>query len=110
MPFQVEYTTAARTDLDQAYQWISEQSASPETAFRWFNEISQAIASLDQNPQRCGLAPEDDYFTQEIRQLLHGKPADRYRILFTIDEKTVVILHIRHSARRYLGEQTTDKR
>ena len=106
MPFQIRYTPAVASDKERAYQWILEQSRSPEIASNWFNEISQAIASLDQNPNRCNLALENNYFIQEVRQLFYGKRDGRYRILFTIEEKTVVILHIRHGARRHLGEQT----
>ena len=106
MRFRVKYTATAKTELHQAYEWILEQSQSYEIAFKWFNEISQTVSSLDHNPRPCALAPENAYFKKEIRQLLYGKRTGRYRILFTIEEeKTVVILYIRQSARRHLDEE-----
>ncbi|MCP4545517.1 MAG: type II toxin-antitoxin system RelE/ParE family toxin, partial [bacterium] len=34
----------------------------------------------------------------EIRHLIYGS----YRVLYTIDENSVHVLHVRHGARRYL--------
>ena len=50
----------------------------------------------------CPLAPENDEFEEEIRELLYGKRQHRYRILFTIREQAVVVLHIRHGAREHI--------
>ena len=55
-------------------------------------------------PHRCPLAPEDDEFSFEVRQLLYGSKQHRYRILFTIHADLVVIIHIRHGRRRHLGQ------
>lgn len=35
--------------------------------------IVTAIESLSQSPKRCPLARENEYFSQEIRQLLYGR-------------------------------------
>jgi hypothetical protein len=51
------------------------------------------------------LASENGHFAEEIRQLLYGRGRNRYRILFTIGEEAVHVLHIRHGARRYLHEE-----
>lgn len=58
---------------------------------------------LSDYPQRCPLAPESDAFDVHIQQLLYGRRRHRYRVLFTIQGKTVRILHIRHGARKPLG-------
>lgn len=67
-----------------------------------------AIESLSEMPKRCPLAKENEYFSQEIRQLLYGQGRNAYRILFTIIEEQhlpiVRIIHIRHSALPTLGE------
>ena len=59
-------------------------------------------------PRRCAIARENDFFSQEIRQLLYGKGQHTYRILFTVLDElaqpTVRILHIRNSLQRTLGE------
>ena len=60
---------------------------------------------LDQFPARCPLAPENEHFTQEIRQLLYGPRNDVYRILFTIQGDTVHVLHDRHGAQQHLTEE-----
>jgi hypothetical protein len=58
------------------------------------------IYTLENLPTRCPIAPENDAFDVEVRQLLFGK----YRILFWIDGRIVRVLHIRHGARRRLGD------
>ncbi len=61
-------------------------------------------------PKRCPLAKENEYFSQEIRQLLYGQRRNSYRILFTVLEEvfTVRILHIRHSSQPVIGEAPED--
>ncbi|KAM3103600.1 type II toxin-antitoxin system RelE/ParE family toxin, partial [Phormidesmis sp. 146-12] len=77
-------------------------------ASQWYSELLQAIASLSQMPRRCPPARENEYFSQEIRQLLYGRGRNSYRIIFTILEgqevSTVRILHIRHGTQQTLGE------
>ncbi|MDJ0734584.1 MAG: type II toxin-antitoxin system RelE/ParE family toxin [Nostocaceae cyanobacterium] len=68
------------------------------------------IATLQEKPRRCALAPENDVFTEEIRQLIYGKSRSKYRILFTTRENTVFVLHVRHSSQAPLmGEQVDEE-
>ncbi len=69
---------------------------------RWFLGLRRAITSLAYFPERCGLAPENKSFSFEVRQLLYGRRHHRYRVLFTIERDTVVILHISHGRRKYV--------
>jgi hypothetical protein len=62
----------------------------------------EAIDSLKENPERCPLAPEADAFEVAIRQLLYGKRAGIYRILFTVHGSVVRVHHIRHGAQKFL--------
>jgi hypothetical protein len=55
----------------------------------------RSIASLQQFPYRCSLAPEAAIIGREIRQLWVGK-GRTYRILFVVEGDTIAILHIRH--------------
>ncbi|MBD2443321.1 hypothetical protein H6G25_08965 [Dolichospermum sp. FACHB-1091] len=59
-------------------------------------------------PKRCSLARENDYFSQEIRQIIYGKGRNAYRIIFTIIEgeeiSIVRVLHIRHAAQQTISE------
>jgi len=47
---------------------------------------------------------ENEDFNEDVRQLLYGKRSGVNRILFAVRGNTVHLLHIRHGARKYLGE------
>ena len=96
MAFQVEIAPIAEAQIEQAYQWYRERN--PEFADRWFRSLMNAIATLQEKPGRCALAVEHGIFPEEIRQLLHGKPKNTYRVLFAIREASVYVLYVRHSA------------
>jgi len=97
MTYTVVIESSARTDLDDAYRWMV-KNISPESATLWYLDIYGALDSLKNFPARCGLALENQFFKEEIRQLICGK----YRILFEIDGETVRVLHVRHAARKPL--------
>jgi len=99
--YRVLVEPPAIADLDHAFEWITGRS--PEAARRWVVHVLEAIDTLETNPERCGLAPESPVFPVEIRQLLFGRRAGRYRILFMIAGRTVHVLHVRHGARRTLA-------
>jgi plasmid stabilization system protein ParE len=92
----------AQQDIEAAYLWIAERDS--EAADRWFNSIYDTIRSLELFPERCPLAPESRFFDREIREAFHGRRQYKYRILFTVSEVEVHILHVRHGARLTLGE------
>jgi plasmid stabilization system protein ParE len=107
MKYPVDVTDLADGEAEKAYLWMLERS--PEGAARWWNGLEAAILSLEEMPARCPLAPENDDFEEEIRELLYGKRQHRYRVLFTIREQTVVVLHIRHGAMEYLHGEFADE-
>lgn len=96
MTYTVFIEPPAYVEIEEAYLFIRQDS--PGNANRWFNSLLKAIDSLQEMPRRCPVAPENDVFEEEIRQLIHGS----YRILFTIDGSEVHVLHVRHGARRHL--------
>ncbi len=100
MKYAVMTENAAQVDITEAYLWIARDSS--ENAIRWVEAVEAAIESLDTFPERCAVAPESEEFDREIRQLLHGN----YRILFTIHDETVHVLHVRHGARRPAKPET----
>jgi len=102
MKYRVEYAHRAQVDAIEAYEWIRQHSE--EAANRWYAGLRNATDSLRELPLRCGIAPESHYFHTEIRCLHYG----RYRILFRVMEDSVEIVHIRHGARRVLGEEVKD--
>ncbi|MDJ0617700.1 MAG: type II toxin-antitoxin system RelE/ParE family toxin [Calothrix sp. MO_192.B10] len=96
MTLQVEITPIAETQIEQAYFWYRERN--PEYADHWFRGLMNAIATLQEKPQRCALAVEHEIFPEEVRQLLYGKSKNVYRVLFTIRSTIVYVLYVRHSA------------
>ena len=99
MTYRVHVTRRAEQDRDQAFAWYYE-NYSRDFAAQWYAGISRAIRDLKQNPLGCPNAHESYRFPFEIRELLHGKSKkNRHRILFRIQESTIYIVHIRHSAR-----------
>lgn len=98
MSYQVYIQPNAEEEIEEAYLWIAERA--PKTATRWFNKLADEIASLANFPERCAYAPENDVFDQAIRHLLFGRKGRTYRILFTIRDNQVRILHFRHWAKQ----------
>jgi len=97
----------AQQGIAEAYGWLAERD--PEAADRWFNSIYDTIGSLELFPERCALAPESKFFNREIRETFHGRRQHKYRILFTVTEDEVHILHVRHCARLALGENAPEE-
>jgi plasmid stabilization system protein ParE len=94
---------AALDELRSACEWIAARS--PENALRWYEGFIAALESLESNPHRCGLAPENGCISAELRQLIYGKRSGCYRAIYTVDEHVVRVLHIRHAARLLLGPE-----
>lgn len=97
MSYRVLIQPPAVDDLDGIVRWIVRDS--PSRAASWLDGAFAAIQTLSEFPRRCPLAPEDDAFSEEIRQLLYGD----VRILFDTEGDIVRVLHVRHGARRPLS-------
>ena len=103
MKHQVEITDLAWQELEEAYDWLAQRP--PVAAARWKAGLLEAVQRLETFPLTCSLAPETAYFGREIRQLRYGKRNNKYRVLFEIRDGAVIVLRIRHGARRVLGEE-----
>ena len=103
MTYNVIIESQAMKNLETIVVWIAEENE--RAARHWYVEMVAAIESLKNLPDRCPVAPESELFAREIRQLLHGKHRNKYRILFTLVGDTVHILHIRHGARDWVGPE-----
>lgn len=99
--YRIEITGRAQADADNAYEWMNEH-ISPAQAERWYQGLFKQIETLTRQPMRCPLAIENDRFPEEIRELLYVKRNNKFRIIFTIRENTVVILFVHHGARKEL--------
>jgi hypothetical protein len=71
-----------------------------ESAQRWFNGIIDAIRSLDEMQGVVRVAEESEDLRAEVRVLLYGKRARRYKIYFAVhgESGTVRVFHVRHWA------------
>jgi plasmid stabilization system protein ParE len=92
----------AQRDIAEAHLWLAEQA--PDVADRWFDNLYDTVGSLEIFPERCPLAPGSEFFNSEIREIFHGHRQHKHRILFTVSESKVHVLHVRHGARLALGE------
>ncbi|YAF98647.1 MAG: type II toxin-antitoxin system RelE/ParE family toxin [Nodularia sp. CChRGM 3473] len=111
MKYRIEISSVAEAEADGTFLRLS-QVTSPAEASQWYSGLLQAIESLSQMPKRCPLARENEYFSQEIRQLLYGRGRNSYRVLFTVLEgqntSTVRILHIRYASQQTIGEKSEE--
>lgn len=98
MSYRVTLHPDAEAELEEAYAYIAEDS--PTNAGRWKAGLLEKVASLKEIPERCPIAPEAEFLGEPVRHLIHGN----YRLLFVIEDSEVVLLHVRHAAHRYLGE------
>ena len=87
----VQIETPARIDITNIYLGLKAHARDPNAADEWLDGVYRVIALLADFPLRCGKAPEDEFFEEEIRHRIEGW----YRILFTVHGNTVHVLHIR---------------
>lgn len=110
MTYSVNQAPSADECIASQVNWYRQDSrhGGEELALRWFDQLHFALASLGNNPNRYGLAPENGQWMQhlEIRQMLFRpwKSGLGWRVLYTIDatQKIVTILQVRHEHRRWL--------
>ena len=100
MAHAIRITARSLREIDEALEWLAERS--PVAAARWHEQLLAGIRSLEDNPERCGLAPETAWYPGELRQLLHGRGRGTYHILFEVRGNTVYILRVRLGAQALL--------
>jgi plasmid stabilization system protein ParE len=95
--FQIAFSARAEADLDAIMTGI--RAKAPLTADGWLARLMATVGSLKIMPTRFGRAAEADALGIELRELLHGKRAGTYRILYTVMGQTVRIQHVRRASR-----------
>ena len=65
----------------------------PDAAAAWVDGLFASVADLKDHPRRGRRVPELDRPT--IREVLHG----RYRIIYRVDPRQIVVLTVRHGRR-----------
>jgi plasmid stabilization system protein ParE len=100
--YAVVLEESAQTDVRKSYDWGCRVWSKRETQ-KWVRELRTAtLKQLRIAPTAFPRAPEDNDFTEEIRQMIVG----RHRILFTIKGRKVHVLHLRgHTLRRSIHVQ-----
>lgn len=87
MRYRVQIGPLARADLRAAHDYAARQA--PATAAQWADRFEQALRNLQEQPQRCGIAPESKRVGRELRQLLYGRRQYKYRAIFYIKADVV---------------------
>ena len=96
--YVVVFERSAQSDVRESFDWGRRKWGRHE-AEQWVRQLRKAISEqLAVVPKAFPLAPEDNEFSEEIRQMVVG----RYRILFTIKGRKVHVLHVRGA---YLGDK-----
>jgi plasmid stabilization system protein ParE len=99
--YTISITEPAQSDIARSYAWGVREWGSAR-AKTWARELRAAIRGLAELPERHPLAPESDEFDFDIRQLIVG----RYRILYTITDKRVSVLHVRGAFTTSVSEES----
>src|SRR6202041_762571 len=92
--FRVDITLKVYQDLSGILRRVLAEHAG-EQGLRWYAALNRAINTLSEAPNRCPIAPESATSRREIRHLLYGNKPHVYRVLFTIKDDVVTVLHVR---------------
>lgn len=79
MAYEVKLTAAAKQAADSIYDWVTTEA--PLRGPGWFEELIEALSSLDMLPLRCPHAREAAEAGRDVRCLIFGRTRHRYRIL-----------------------------
>ncbi len=104
MTHHVRLSAEAEQDIKQAYLYIAEHG--PANPDQWKAGLLEHLTSLESFPRRCGLAPE----SQDSGDLIYQTIYTSYRILFVIEEQTVLVFACWHGSRLPLSSDELDER
>ena len=89
--YAVVFEESAQIDVQESYDWGCRAWGKVE-AKKWARDLRTAVLKqLRVTPKGFPLAPEDNEFPEEIRQMIVGG----YRVLFTIKGQHVHVLHVK---------------
>lgn len=88
--YTVLFLDEAEAEIFESYEW-GRATWGQDAAEIWVRLLYEKIYDrLAAFPQSCPIAPENALVDVEIRQLVF----QRYRVLFEIDGKTVIVHHL----------------
>ena len=94
MKFTVIALRAAERDFNGMLEYLAIRSKAGAEA--WARAFDKALARLEESANSCPLAAENAYVDFEVREILFKTRRGLiYRVLFTIRENKVFILHVR---------------
>ncbi len=91
--FRIEITPTAERDIEAIWDYIAQDS--PENASVFLGVLESQFDTLERFPERCPLILENEILGTSYRHLLYG----RYRTIFRIGGKAVIILRVIHGSR-----------
>ena len=97
MSWKIVYTSRAREDLRNIFEYIFNELCAPDTAVNQTRRIMQSIRSLDDNPMRYRLREDEPWHSMGLRFF----PVDNYLVLYLPKEgkKVVNIVRIMYGGR-----------
>ena len=101
MAYRVRLTPRAAGDADAIYRRVTAEA--PLAGPRWYAKLIGTLQSLDTFPERGQIVRDLSRSEHLVRRILFGRKPHVYRIYYSIEGDTVLILHIRHGARREPG-------
>ncbi len=96
MIFKVLLTERFSKHLMEMGDYIAQDNLQKSSS--WVTEIEKKVMQLGQFPEAHPFARENENHDIELRQLVFGRGRNKYRIIFTVQSKDVVVLDIRHTA------------
>jgi plasmid stabilization system protein ParE len=97
MAFTVILQRRAQREIAENAAWL-ESTLGLRAADRWrVGLLTGMVSALEADPHRYPQAHEAPELGVDLRELLHGRRRQIYRVLFTIDGATVFVHRIRHA-------------
>ncbi|MBR4410753.1 MAG: type II toxin-antitoxin system RelE/ParE family toxin [Firmicutes bacterium] len=92
--YRVTISKSALTDMEEIYDYISEELKAPGNAMKQYERIAKAIETLEFFPERCKCIEDKFLSAHKLRILI----ADRYSVIFTIQDNSVIVVRVLYSA------------
>lgn len=93
MKYSVHIDAEAQQQIADTFRYIRDVEKKPMTAQRWLQGLYDAIESLEEEPQRCAIARENDSFVQEVRKLVYKST----RLVFVVEGQDVFVVAAPHA-------------
>jgi len=99
LKYNLVIAEAAEADLDEIADYISDELKEPTTALKQLTRIQEAMATLEELPERHSFVQDKYLAAKGIRKL----PIDNYLIFYTVNKitNTVNIVRVLHGRRNW---------